>query len=316
MLTSIRQVNEEFFRTFYGVKINVEGEEKSVLCRYARKSSYDYSEEQENQIYPCIAIQDYTPTIKREWYVDMKSYFGGKSLDGLTGYLFMRPIWMEFRYDVSIASKSYKDFIALQDYFMQNYVYGVRLMMNKHLSGEDLVGDVVPYTIRENYIPRTDGVYEINYEFTCSVWLQPQKPQEVDLVQKIVVNGAPTTLGGVGDTLVDMQALQTLFTVKVLPYDGSAIDGNSNKSLLGYKTIVGDVAELLKENVADFMVELYRDETLLDRRYTDANGDVKVHLPQELGDYILVLSKDGHYISAHFSLKEINSGLVFLWVFE
>lgn len=191
MFTSIRQVNEQFFRTFFGIKINVKGEEKTLLCRYARKSSRDYVEEQENQLYPCIAIQDYTPTLKREWYVDMTTYFGGKSLDGLKGYLYNRPIWMEFRYDVSIASKSYMEFMAMQDYFMENFVYEKRLVLNAHLSGEDLVGDIVPYEIRENYIPRTDGVQEINYEFTCSVWMQPKTPQEVDIVQSIIIRGAP-----------------------------------------------------------------------------------------------------------------------------
>lgn len=194
MLTSIRQVNEEFFRTFYGLKVTVRGVEKTILCRYARKSSKDYVEEQSNQIYPCIAIQDYTPAIKDDWYVDMKSYFGGKSLDGLTGYLFMRPIWMEFRYDVGIAAKSYNEFLTLQDYFMENFVYGVRFIFNKQLSGDDTVGDIVPYTVRENYIPRTDGVYEINYEFTCSVWLQPQEPKEVSIIQEIIVRGQPTLL--------------------------------------------------------------------------------------------------------------------------
>lgn len=191
MLTSIRQVNEEFFRKFYGLKMTMGGEEKTILCRYARKSSKDYVEEQETQIYPCIAIQDYSPRIKDEWYVDMKSYFGGKSLDGLTGYLYMRPIWMEFRYDVSIAAKSYNEYLVMQDYFMKNFVYGVRFIFNEQLGGDDLVGDIVPYTIRDNDIPRTDGVYETNYEFTCSVWLQPKTPKEVDLVQSIVIRCAP-----------------------------------------------------------------------------------------------------------------------------
>lgn len=196
MLTSIRQVNSEFFRTFYGLKIDVEGTEKTIMCRYAKKSGQDYAEEQENQVYPCIAIQDYAPTIKTEWYVDMKAYFGGKSLDCLKGYLYMRPIWMEFRYDVSIAAKSYNDFLAMSDYFMENFVYGVRFIFNKQLSGEDLVGDIVPYTIRQNDIPRTDGVHETNYEFTCSVWLQPQKPQEIDLIKAIVIGyqGEKTTI--------------------------------------------------------------------------------------------------------------------------
>ena len=194
MLTTIRQVNEQFFRKFYGLKMQIGGAEKVVLCRYAKKSSYDYVEEQANQTYPCIVIQDYTPTPKDEWYIDMHSYFGGKSLDGLTGYLYQRPIWMEFRYDVSIVAKSYNDFISMQDYFMQNFVYEVRFIFNQKLEGENTVGDIVPYKVRGTNIPRTDGLFEMNYEFTCSVWLYSQTPQEVALVQKIVINSMPKKL--------------------------------------------------------------------------------------------------------------------------
>ena len=191
MLTSIRQVNEQFFRKFYGLKIPVGGVEKQILCRYARKSSYDYTEEQENQVYPCIAIQDYTPTPKEEWYIDMHQYFGGKSFDGLTGYLYQRPIWMSFRYDVSIVSKSYNEFIAMQDYFTENFVYGKRFLFNQKFEGEMALGDVVPYKIRSTDVPRNDGCFEMNYEFTCSVWLYPVKPEEVELIQEIVINGEP-----------------------------------------------------------------------------------------------------------------------------
>ena len=187
MLTSIRQVNEQFFRKFFGLTIPVGGVDKKILCRYARKSSYDYAEEQAQQIYPCIAIQDYVPIPKEEWYIDMHAYFGGKSFDGLKGYLYQRPIWMEFKYDVSIVSKSYNEYMALQDYFMQNFVYGKRFIFNQHFEGEDAIGDIVPYEVRDTDIPRTDGVFETNYEFTCSVWLYPRKPEEVDLVQKIII---------------------------------------------------------------------------------------------------------------------------------
>lgn len=191
MLTTIRQVNEEFFRIFHGLKMDISGEKKTILCRYAKKSSRDYVEEQSNQIYPCIVIQDYPPTPKEEGYIDMKPYFGGKTLDGLKGYLYYRPIWMEFRYDVSIVAKSYNEFLSMQDYFTEHFVYGKRFIFNRQLSGEDTVGDIVPYEIRETYIPRADGVFETNYEFTCSVWLYAQKPQEVDLIQKVNVDGEP-----------------------------------------------------------------------------------------------------------------------------
>ena len=188
MLTSIAQVNEQFFKVFFGLTIPVGGKTKKILCRYAKKSSVDYSEEQDQQVYPCRALQDYTPIPKEEWFIDMKAYFGGKSLDGLKGYLYMRPIWMSFRYDVSVVSKSYKEYMSLQDYFLQNFVYGERFIFNKHTLDGSEVGDIVPYTIRDTDIPRVDGVFEKNYEFTCSAWLYPRAPEEVDLVQNIVIN--------------------------------------------------------------------------------------------------------------------------------
>ena len=53
---------------------------------------------------------------------------------------------------------------------------------------------VVPYTTRPQDIPRTDGVYETNYEFTLNVWLYVKEPQEVQLIQKIVVDARPHLL--------------------------------------------------------------------------------------------------------------------------
>lgn len=313
MLTTIRQVNEQFFRKFYGLKMQIGGVEKVVLCRYAKKSSYDYVEEQANQIYPCIVIQDYTPTPKDEWYVDMHAYFGGKSLNGLTGYLYQRPIWMEFRYDVSIVAKSYNDFISMQDYFMQNFVYGVRFLFNQKLDGENAVGDIVPYEVRETTIPRTDGLFEMNYEFTCSVWLYSQTPQEVALVQKIVVGAMPKSLNQ-DYTLNNEEASK--FTVRIVPYDGSSFDGNSNKTQLGVATLVGGIAELAKDDVSGFQVSLYDGSDLFDRQTTLLDGIVELDTPTKFGEYKIVVSKDSYSAEAFFTLKEINSDLVFLWVFE
>lgn len=187
MITSIKQVHEEFFRTFHGLMIPIRDIPTRIPCRYARKSSYDYSEEQDNQTYPCIVIQDFTPQLKEEWYIDMRQYFGGLSSDGLRGYLYNRPVWMSFKYDVSIAAKGYTEFVAMQDYFLKHFVYGLKLIFNKRLSGEATVGDVVPYEIRETDIPRTDGVYEKNYEFTLSAWVYPQDAEEVETITEVVL---------------------------------------------------------------------------------------------------------------------------------
>ena len=191
MLKSIREVNEEFFKQFRGIKILIKGKEVEVPIRYARKSGKDYVEESKQQLYPCIAIQDHPPKIKDEWYLDMKSYFGGISLDGLSGYLFRRPIWFEFVYDVSIVAKGYYEFTALKDYFLSTFGSDVQMLFNKRLSGDDAVGDVVGYTIRSTDIPRTDGVFEINYEFTCSVWVAPVEPNAVDVIKKIILRAEP-----------------------------------------------------------------------------------------------------------------------------
>lgn len=189
MLTTIKQVNTEFFKLFYHLQIPIKGVMQTIPLIYAKQSAYDYSEAQENQVYPCISVQDYIPTPKPEWFIDMRPYVGGESLDGLKAFLYQRPIWMEFRYDVSIVARGYSEYVALQDYFLNHFVYGKRFMFDKRLAGEDLVGDVVPYTIRQTDIPRTDGVYETNYEFTLSAWLYAQEPEErTDLIRSIVVN--------------------------------------------------------------------------------------------------------------------------------
>lgn len=188
MLTSISQVNEEFFKLFSGIKIkdHTTGSEISVRSRFARKSAQDYVEEQENQVYPCIAIQDYQPTLAEDWWIDFKEYAGGLSTDNLTAYLYRRPIWMDFRYDVSIATKDYFQSQSLKNLFLSRFIAQPKFIFNRTVIDGDEVGDVVPYTIRTTDVPRTDGVLEVNYEFTLRAWLYVVEPREVDVVQQIV----------------------------------------------------------------------------------------------------------------------------------
>lgn len=186
MLTSIKQVDTEFFKQFHN--LTIPGLSKQAHYRFYKKSAEDYTEEDPNQVYPCIAVQNYTPTLKDEWFVDMKEYFGGLSSDGQRGFLYRRPVWFEFRYDVSIASKSYNDHTALADYFQSHFVCGkLQFLFNKRLDGELAVGDVVPFTVRATDIPRIDGVYETNYEFTLSAWLYLVEPEEVATIQQAIL---------------------------------------------------------------------------------------------------------------------------------
>ena len=189
MLTSIKQVDTEFYKLFYKTRIVVNGVEKTIPLIYARQSSYDYSEAQPNQTYPCIAVQNYTPTPKEEWFIDMHPYFGGRSMDGIKAYLYQRPIWMNFRYDVSIVSKGYSEYMAMQQLFLTKFVYGKRFVFDKRLTGEAEVGDIVAYTVRQTDIPRMDGVLETNYEFNLAPWIYAKTPEErTDIISQIVLN--------------------------------------------------------------------------------------------------------------------------------
>ena len=187
MISSVLNVQDNFYRLFQGIEICG----SAVNCRYARKSSGDYTEEQEQQIYPCIAIQDYQPTPDRRHYIDLKKYHGARNLAGTLIELVRQPMWMNFKFDVSIASKSYTEYQMLSDYFLQHFVSEQQFIFNKvDLSElyEGEVGDVVPYEINITDIPRYDGVFETNYEFTLFVWIQITKVEEVAVVKQINVN--------------------------------------------------------------------------------------------------------------------------------
>jgi|LSQX01.1.fsa_nt_gb hypothetical protein len=193
MFRKTSQVNEQFFKKLYSVQITLsESVTKNVLVRYAKKSSEDYSEESDQQIYPCIAIQDYTPTLKPEWWIDLTKYpYIDKDTlteENYTGLLFSRPVWMLFNFDVSVVSKSYSEYTALKDYMLANYVSRyVMLFDNPDLFIGETDKIRVPYTINISDVPRNDGVFETNYEFSLSVWMLPQEPEVIDLIKGAII---------------------------------------------------------------------------------------------------------------------------------
>lgn len=188
MISSVLNVQENFFKRFTNLKITQkDGSELTIPCRYARKSSEDYTEEQEQQDYPCIAIQDYIPRPKDNYYVDLRKYQGATNLTKTLVELVRKPMWMDFTFDVSIVSKSFFEYQKILDLFIQNFTSDQRFLFNSVLIDTDDVGDVVPYTINQTDITRTDGCHESNFEFTLSVWMQITKVEEVDVIQQINV---------------------------------------------------------------------------------------------------------------------------------
>ena len=194
MLYSIADVNEQFFAALQGITIHdaKTKTDKPVWVRYAKESSGDYTESKKPaQVYPCVVIADFTPRLHPDWYVDLHTYAGGLSRDGLTAYIYRRPIRMEFHFDVSIATKSYFDYVALKDFFLTHFQANTRLLLNKRLEGELEVGDIVPYEVRATDIPRNDGVFETNYEFTLSPWVTPITPEQVQVIQELAISANP-----------------------------------------------------------------------------------------------------------------------------
>jgi hypothetical protein len=162
-------------------------EEMGVLVRYARKSSGDYVEEQPQQVYPCVAIQDYTPTPREDWWIEHKPFHRANSQDGKTAYLYYLPMWMQFRYDVSIAAKHYKEYCDLQQWFIKNVIGMDEITLESIVIGGVEVGEPIPIESRSQDVPRKDGVFETDYEVTFSVWLYAREPEGVAAVQDIVV---------------------------------------------------------------------------------------------------------------------------------
>lgn len=194
MLNTISQVNEQVFKILVDATKTVvlppdvaSGIVPTVSVRYAKKSGKDFVQETD-QAYPCIAIQDYTPNPKDDWFVDQHKYVEGFAEDGLTAHLFQNPLHLEFRYDVSIAAKSYKEFMALKNMMFKKFLTKDSLLLNQKLTGHDAVGDVATYTLRTTDMPRTDGVQETNFEFTLAAWVHLTDPEEVTLIQNVILN--------------------------------------------------------------------------------------------------------------------------------
>ena len=194
MLTSITQVNTEFFKLFHGIRVPVGNDFIHVPSRYFKKSSYNYVENTP-ETYPCTTIQDYAPEMKPEWFIDMKTRISGVSEDGLTAFIYRNPVWMNFRYDVGLASKGYKESILLRDYFQRKFNAEVGFIFNQKIIDGDIIGDVVPYTMRMTDIPRSDGIFETNMEFNLSAWIYLTEPKEVELVKNIVLTVTPKQNG-------------------------------------------------------------------------------------------------------------------------
>lgn len=204
-----------------------------VHVRYAHRSSQDYTEEQEQQIYPCVAIQDYFPTPKENWWIEHKAFHRATSLNGEIAYLYYLPLWMQFRYDVSTASKSFFDHQQLQQWFLEHVVADDEITLQPIIVGDMDAGEPISISTRVQDIPRTDGVFETNYEVTFDVWLYARSPISVSAIQDVVIHlnrVKPSTRGEDFYTLVAGEVSYKVPRARLTDYIARAvleIDGYS-----------------------------------------------------------------------------------------
>lgn len=199
MFYKISQVKEAFFEMFYkpGVTIYPEGSPVPVKVRYAKKSAEDYSEEDQQQEYPVIAIWDFPPTISETFsqngLIRVANERDPDENTGLNthGTLFYEPIRLNFRFDVSFASKSYKHRVALEDYFYKHFLEDERWVLRRNVIDNEEYGEIVSLKFNVTEIPRTDGVHEVNVEMSFDAWVQVQDQVEVDLLQELNITVNP-----------------------------------------------------------------------------------------------------------------------------
>lgn len=201
MITSFHQVDLEFYKQFLGEDLKTpfmevtthKMETIQVPVKYVKKSARDLTEENDEK-YPMITIENFTPKIVPDYYYPEQTYYANPrqaivdeiTYDLITEYFAQVPF--DFRFEVSIAADSESEWDALklqfaklfsvnkQKYFVFNK-FSVPLEGN--LGTDSDVGDVVGYTLEIQEVNRTDGVFETVYVFVVRAWVQLTEPKDL-----------------------------------------------------------------------------------------------------------------------------------------
>lgn len=174
----------------------------NVSIRYGRKSSGDYSEE-EREHYPVISIEDFVPTVMKDWYDENGKRFAAArdtNNDGVddTITMFRDAIPFNFRYEVSVACKSEGEYYALLEWFAKTFELknGV-FLFNKVTLPDDVGGpmaDYVNYDLDSRESPRTDGIFETVFIFVLYPFVAIKDQVDYDVLSQIILtyNGNET----------------------------------------------------------------------------------------------------------------------------
>ncbi len=193
MFNSVREAVESFCYLFMKEDIVImrKGVAKKVLVRYAVKSVKDYTEEQEQQVYPVITLYN--------------RYYQPAEVGGMAGKFlyedafasdpdfpdvldmakkYYEPIYLTFFFDIGLAADTHEESFALQDYIVKNIQYNFQLKLTKPL-------DVDQVPVYANYrgqmvsVPRRDGIFEHNFDLQFDAWIYPLVPEDVPVITTI-----------------------------------------------------------------------------------------------------------------------------------
>jgi hypothetical protein len=201
MIQSLRSLNKGFLQEFYGdlldtpyIEVDIEGTLIQVPLLFFKKSTYNYTEAP-LEAYPIISIEAFSPTL-RDGYNNLvqKRYAALRDMDNDgeddTISEIPLPLWMEVRYEASVAAKDEKHYSAIYDWFLSRFDYSNQacFSFNKvEIPNIPPIADYVPYKLTTNESPRTDGIYEVVFSFTLYPRLDIKATKDFDVVTEIEI---------------------------------------------------------------------------------------------------------------------------------
>ena len=197
MFTTFQNIHEEFMKVFRpSVTINDNGTPFILDVFYAREGNKDYNQIHKEKT-PQLVIFDYIPETDTDWNDNFKLWYGSFSESSTSGYdkafEYKEPLRFLFKYDVTTYCYNAYDKWLISNYFNGKYRQKGFFTFNKTIitttNFDTEVGDKVSYTMLTTENSRTDGVHELNFEFSFKAMLNISEGTEVELLRKIFLNG-------------------------------------------------------------------------------------------------------------------------------
>lgn len=136
--------------------------------------------------YPVVSIQDFPPELDKMRRVRVPTTYGGDFQQNDKGDLVGREVPfalpLNFRYQVSAATKKNSDMWKIQEWFMQHFNPAepqMSLLLDQTPTQYGPLGEPVPYTLKVRPVPREDKIFEQAYDFELKAWVNVLVPSKL-----------------------------------------------------------------------------------------------------------------------------------------